>query len=96
MNYDLIKITKKEYADEIIDNITTDNVTMISDHFSACNLYCMYSLYHDDEEQKISEFNEDLLQFSDTAVWIKDVNEFKNRVKNAIEIECVKGKAGTG
>lgn len=144
MNYDLIKITKKEYADEIlkgnlymnplsffrkyendymddmaegvcgdvpknqmrqygyyltdeiIDNITTDNVMMISDHFSACNLYCMYSLYHDDEEQKISEFNEDLLQFSDTAVWIKDVNEFKNRVKNAIEIECVKGKAEYG
>lgn len=144
MKYDLIKITKKEYANDILkgnlymnplsffrkcendymddmtegicgdipknqvrqhgydfsndflENIVTDNILMISDRFSSCNLFCMYSLFRDDVNKNIAEFNEDLLQFADTAVWIKDVEVFKERVKESIYAQCQSGKVEYG
>lgn len=136
MKYDLIKITKEEYAKDIlkgnlymnplsffrkyendymddmaegvcgdisknqmrqygyylsdyfIDNIVTDNVLMLSDSFATCNLFCMYCFFHDDVNKKIAQFDERLLQFSDTAIWIKDADEFKRRVEHAIYLKC--------
>lgn len=144
MKYDLIKITKKEYANDIlkgnlymnplsffrkcendymddlaegvcgdipknqmrqygyylpdnfVKNIATDNILMVSDYFSSCNLFCMYSLFHDDERKKIVEFDKKLLQFEGTAVWIKNTDMFKERVKESIYAKCQSGEIEYG
>lgn len=77
-----------DFSNDFLENIVTDNILMNSDYFSSCNLFCMYSLFRDDVNKNIAEFNEDLLQFADTAVWIKDVGYLKKGVKKVFMLSA--------
>lgn len=76
------------FPDDIIESMVYDNVLMLSDYFANCNLFCMYCLERDDRTKQVVSFDEKLFQFSDTIVWIKDVDEFRRRIEKVFREKC--------